>query len=261
MESTYINLDQITTDADTQVRERINIETVTQYAMRMEEGDDFPPVVLFRENCANYFLADGFHRQAACKECGFKSINAVVYDGNIEDARWYAIGANKTNGERLQRGDIKRAVEMALSIFLDKSQQEIADHVGCSKQYVSKVKEDVSTSGHVSFPETRKDSLGREQPTTKTRSTPKKPEKPEKEPEGQTSKEDGQDIPDSDPTALDFDNEPEVPEQVSDPSPSMKFAYKAVECLSAIPSWDDDFNEALDYVSSWILSQKRYVNS
>ncbi len=44
--------------------------------------------------------------------------------------------------------------------------QEIADHVGCSQQYVAKVKADVlvTTSCNVS---TRKDTKGRNQPTAK----------------------------------------------------------------------------------------------
>lgn len=64
---------------------------------------------------------------------------------------------------------------MALGKFPEKSQQEIADHVGCSVGYVCGVKRDVFTGENA----TRKDSKGRNQPTSK-------PRKPKEEPQADT---------------------------------------------------------------------------
>ncbi len=52
-----------------------------------------------------------------------------------------------------------QARELALAKFPDKSQQEIADHVGCSQQYVALVKKDITTACNTP---TRKDKSGRE---------------------------------------------------------------------------------------------------
>ncbi len=51
---------------------------------------------------------------------------------------------------------------MTLHEFPEKSQQEIAEQVGCSQQYVAKVKD--NTTG-CNIPPTRTDSIGRTRPT------------------------------------------------------------------------------------------------
>jgi hypothetical protein len=57
-------------------------------------------------------------------------------------------------------------VEIALREWPGKSQAEIAAQVGCAKSYVAGIKKDIITSDIVTRPATRKDSLGRNQPTT-----------------------------------------------------------------------------------------------
>ena len=69
------------------------------------------------------------------------------------------------------RGDVKHAVELALRTWPEKTQQAIAEQVGCSQGYVSQRKADVIASNNVDFPAARTDSLGRNQPTTKTKAT------------------------------------------------------------------------------------------
>jgi hypothetical protein len=46
-----------------------------------------------------------------------------------------------------------------------KTQEAIAEHVGCSFQYVSKVQGELSTSGKLILPATRKGKDGKERPT------------------------------------------------------------------------------------------------
>lgn len=159
-----LNLNQIAIDAGTQVRAQVSPDVVADYAEAMEAGATFPPVVVFADGKHN-FLADGFHRLLAAYKNDYLEITAEVHPGTREDALWFALGANKANGQRLTRGDIRAAVEMALQAWPQKSQTEIATQVGCSQQYVGKVKEDITTSCNVSIPEKRKDSLGRMQPT------------------------------------------------------------------------------------------------
>jgi hypothetical protein len=75
-----------------------------------------------------------------------------------------ALGANRTNGKRLERGDVRKAVEVALREWPNKSQQEIAEQVGCSQRFVGMVKEDIRSTSII--PPTRTDSMGRTRPTT-----------------------------------------------------------------------------------------------
>ena len=169
-----IPVDQINTTAGTQTRINIDELVVAEYAERMQEGDIFPPVVVFHDG-NGYYLADGFHRVMAASRLGLEDIDADVQKGTRQDAVWYALGANKRNGKRMEPGDKRNAILIALREFPEKSQQEIAEQVGCSQQYVAKVKD--NTTG-CNIPPTRTDSLGRTRPTSYAKPEPE-PTEPE----------------------------------------------------------------------------------
>lgn len=133
-----IALTVIAFDAGTQIREAINEPVVSEYAERMAEGVTFPPVVLFHDG-TRYYLADGFHRYMAAQRNGFVDMDATVQAGTKEDALWFALGANKANGQRLTERDKQHAVALALAMWPAKMQREIAEQVGCSESLVSKV--------------------------------------------------------------------------------------------------------------------------
>lgn len=170
-----VSLSSIRTDGDTQSRAAISGDTVAEYADAMRDGATFPPITLFHDG-SNYWLADGFHRVVASRRFGANEIAADVHIGTREDALWFAIGANKANGIRPNKGDVKHAVELALRTWPEKTQQAIAEQVGCSQGYVSQRKADVIASNNVDFPTARTDSLGRNQPTTKNKATKVKAE-------------------------------------------------------------------------------------
>lgn len=133
-----ISLDAIVFDAGTQIRAAINEATVTEYAERMTEGVQFPPIVLFHDGNQHY-LADGFHRLMAAKRNQFRDIEAEIHAGTTQDALWFALGANKANGQRLTEADKQHAVRLALTAWPDKMQREIAQQVGCHQSLVSEV--------------------------------------------------------------------------------------------------------------------------
>ena len=54
-------LEQLVTEAGTQVREALDEDTIGEYAEALQDGARFPPVVVFRSKGA-VVLADGFHR-------------------------------------------------------------------------------------------------------------------------------------------------------------------------------------------------------
>jgi hypothetical protein len=158
-------LEQIEIYAGTQVRQSIDNDTVTQYAERMMEGDVFPPVVLFHDG-NSYYIGDGHHRVIGSNRNGFIDIEADVRPGTQQDALWYALGANKTNALRMTPGDLRKAVALALQTWPEKTQQAIADQVGCNVSTVCRVKNELLQTQKLTIPETRVGADGKERPTT-----------------------------------------------------------------------------------------------
>lgn len=140
-----IPLQAIAFDAGTQIREAINEGVVADYAERMAEGAQFPPVVLFHDG-NRYYLGDGFHRYMAAQRNGFVDIPADVCAGTKEDALWFALGANKANGHRMTTGDKRHAIRMAIETWPERSGAAIAEQVGCSSQYVLQIKSGMTTT-------------------------------------------------------------------------------------------------------------------
>jgi hypothetical protein len=125
-----VELVAIAIDAGTQVRAAINEATVADYAEQMTNGVQFPAIVLFHDG-NQYYLADGFHRVMAAKRNDWREIDADVHPGTKTDALWFALGANKANGERLTPADKKHAIVLALQTWgAAKSLRSIAAQIG-----------------------------------------------------------------------------------------------------------------------------------
>jgi len=134
-------LDAIRLDGDTQARVSLNTDVVTEYAAHLQEGDSFPPVVVFHDG-SSYWLADGFHRYMANKQNGAESIECDVRTGTLEQAKLYAYGANGRRGLSLSRED-KRKIVLCMLQHTEWSQwanTEIAKHVGVSGMTVGRIK-------------------------------------------------------------------------------------------------------------------------
>jgi len=150
-----IRLEHIAFDAGTQIREAISEQVVTDYAERMADGVEFPPVVLFADGCCRtdgsviYYLADGFHRVQASARNQFVDIPAEIHAGTKDDALWFALGANKANGHQMTANDKRHAVNMAIRVWPERSSAVIAEQVGCSKAWVATIKSVVSTALHL----------------------------------------------------------------------------------------------------------------
>lgn len=146
--ATTLELAKIIRDPDVQPREETNADAVTQYAEDMLAGIAFPPVRVFTDG-ESYWLSQGFHRTAAAEQAGILDIEVEVFEGSKEDAKWDAAGSNTefdNTGMRRTSGDKKRAVLMALKLKPDATQQQIADHVGCSRVYISQIKSGLRNS-------------------------------------------------------------------------------------------------------------------
>jgi hypothetical protein len=148
-----IAVNHIVIDAGTQIRAAINEAVVTEYAERMTEGVVFPPIVVFSDGTCredgslNYYLADGFHRTQAALRNQFRDIPADVRPGTKQDALWFALGANKTNGLHMTAGDKKHAISLAFLTWPERSMNEIAAQLGCSRKWVQDVRKELEQAG------------------------------------------------------------------------------------------------------------------
>lgn len=173
-----VRLNEIAFDAGTQVRAEINQDVVAEYAGRQATGETFPPIVLFHDG-ATYYLADGFHRVMAAHRNEWMSIRADVKAGTKTDALWFALGANKANGQRLTSADKKHAILLALKTWPDRSINQIAEQIGVNQRYASEVKSQVSATTNLPDRVTGKD--GKSYPSSRPESAARHPKAEEVE--------------------------------------------------------------------------------
>jgi hypothetical protein len=69
----------------TQPRDHINVEVAEWYKALIEDGREFPPVMVFFDG-QSYWLADGFHRITAWGSLGWTEVPAEVRFGSLRDA-------------------------------------------------------------------------------------------------------------------------------------------------------------------------------
>jgi hypothetical protein len=140
-----LNIAEIRTDGGTQNRST-DPSIVNLYAALMAAEAAFPPLrVWFDGTC--YWLADGFHRLAAAKKCGFKYITAAVLSGSLEDALWDSFNANSQHGLRRNRLDMVALIERALkhANASSLSNVELAKHLGIPEATVRRWRKRLSS--------------------------------------------------------------------------------------------------------------------
>lgn len=116
VEQEQVECSRIRVDGGTQMRARLNQETVAEYAAAMQEIDGwgkFPAVEVYHDG-STYWLADGFHRVAAAVQAGVEAVPAKIHAGDQRKAILHAAGANADHGLRRTNADKRRAVETLL---------------------------------------------------------------------------------------------------------------------------------------------------
>ncbi len=171
-----IDISVLKYDPDLQVRVRIKKEMIDQYAECMETEEDlkhFPEIEVYFDG-ESYWLADGHHRVEAAKKRKHTRISAVVRRGSLDDAIWAAILANAKQGVALTKADRKRAVEIVVKRWPEKSVRLIAETVKVSHMTVKRIRDAFSGVTNVT-PERTVGKDGKSYPTKqKTRKQPKK---------------------------------------------------------------------------------------
>lgn len=142
-----LEIADIRQDGGTQPRAMLHAALADEYAEAMREGAQFPPVVVFYDG-TSYWLADGFHRVFAAGVAGLTTIEADVRQGTQADAQWYSYSANKAHGKRRSDEDKRRAVEAALAhpYHAQFSNRQIAEHIGVTPEYISRVTPSIDRS-------------------------------------------------------------------------------------------------------------------
>ena len=141
-----VKVAKICADESAQLRAAISKECVADYAELMADGVCFPPVTLF-EDGGRLWLADGFHRVAAARVAGLKSIAAEVHDGGKRDAALYAASANAAHGLARTNADKRAAVTLLLTDpeWARWSDRRVAKHCGVTHPFVAKLRPEVVT--------------------------------------------------------------------------------------------------------------------
>lgn len=138
----YFHLDQLRIDGETQARVKLDEDTVAEYAEAVTNGDAFPPLLAYFDG-THYWLADGFTRYEAFKRARLAVAEVKVRNGSLDEARWYALSANKTHGLRRSAADKRNAIGLALMMRPEMSDRAIADHVGVDHKTVATVRKEI----------------------------------------------------------------------------------------------------------------------
>lgn len=131
----------IRTDGGTLARATIHQPTVLEYAIAMQNGHHFPPIVVFFDN-SNYWLVDGFHRFDAARHLNYKDVEVDLKFGDLRQAILYAVGANAAHGLRRTPADKKHVVKLLLedTEWGKWSDRAIARYTVTSHTFVAKVR-------------------------------------------------------------------------------------------------------------------------
>jgi hypothetical protein len=122
----------------------VDPKVVTHYCDLMRDGVQFPPISAVTDG-KNIWVWDGFHRVDCHRRLKIKKIQAEVTKGGLRDAVWLSYSANKDHGLRRPPGVAKKIITSILTdkAWAKKSLSEIGRHVGISRAYVMKVRNDL----------------------------------------------------------------------------------------------------------------------
>lgn len=169
-------LDRIDIYGGTQARVRTSDEAIASYAEDMNNGAEFPPIIVYYDG-ADHWLADGFHRYLAAKRNGSETVRAEIHPGGRSDALLHALGANATNGVHRTNEDKRNAVEIALEEWPERANTVIAEICKVSIELVRKTRHELEKLDRIEQPQTVTGKDGRNYPA-----------KIERQPRGKTEK-------------------------------------------------------------------------
>jgi hypothetical protein len=166
----------IVVNDELQSRANMDPDLVEEYADAMRRGADLPPVrVVGDEDKGEFFLFGGFHRIAALDRIkgddpDYRLPVELVSSGGEKDAIWLSAAENQSHGLRRSNADKRRAAELAVKCSPSISDRALADHIGVSQPFVSKIRKELEGGGDLPEQPERQGKDG------KVRKQPDKPE-------------------------------------------------------------------------------------
>ena len=137
-----IKLTDITVDESLQLRVKTNTPTVAEYEERMSEGEQFPPLLVWKTDGV-HILIDGFHRYPAMTNAGFVDCECKVFTGTKTEALIAAAISNRTHGIPMKRDDKRKAIQMLVESSGELADNAIANAIGCCNHMVKAVRDEL----------------------------------------------------------------------------------------------------------------------
>ena len=111
--SKKIALGDLVPNDNWQTRHKLDEENVERLIQAMRDGAKLPAILVRPlEGSKKYEIFDGFHRHAAAKQLGLKTLLAEVFDGDEHAALAEGVTRNLQHGLQLIKEDMKRAAKM-----------------------------------------------------------------------------------------------------------------------------------------------------
>jgi hypothetical protein len=140
-----VKLTDIDPKPEFQPRVKLDQETISEYARQMEDGVEFPPITVFKNEKGGYVLAAGYHRYEAHKILDKEDIAVEVHESSSDiDILKFAIESNAGHGKPFSNADKRKAVTLVLKKAPDWSDWHIARLCKVSNHLVKDVKESLN---------------------------------------------------------------------------------------------------------------------
>jgi hypothetical protein len=127
-------------------------EVIEDYMRATVKGDKFPPITVFHVG-DQYLLVDGFHRVSVYTQLGMESVECEVIEGEYEQDAidWVWCNANRKNGQRLSRKDLRYMIYCMVSDerYSSCSNRQIAELMNVSHNTVASVRQEYNVDNTV----------------------------------------------------------------------------------------------------------------
>ena len=144
-EAQDVAIDQLVLSPEYQLRERLELWKVEEYAAVF---DRLPPVLVARLE-VGLCLLDGMHRLAAAQLLGRTSVPAKIVETDANAAFVLAIRSNAAHGLPLKTKEKKAAARGMLARFPERSDRWVAEDVGLSHPTVMSLRGELEAGGKI----------------------------------------------------------------------------------------------------------------
>ncbi|NMG10594.1 ParB N-terminal domain-containing protein [Brasilonema sp. UFV-L1] len=152
MEVHVVELDrkQLRLDGETQPREKLDKKHIEDLVGDWNKGAQFEPALAYYDG-QDYWLIDGYHRNAALEKLGESKILVEIRCGTLKDAKWHSYSVNQHKALKRSNADKQRAIIGALKhpYGACRSNVKIAEHCGVDEGTVRAWRKKLESRGEI----------------------------------------------------------------------------------------------------------------